>query len=221
MKRSLSILFMIFITLATSGCNLLIKLPFGGPKLITTETFLVAEAAPAGASITAAILTLAPSNGNLNLAGEAKGLGEGTIQYNIADWKPTLAVEGATLRIEQIMPDGSVSSNPKDSLNQWDLKLGNSLSNISVSCPAGNYTLNFADTLPDGASISVNAGVGNVRLVFPAGVSVNVEVHRGPANITTEGTWTNSGKIYTSGNSGPVWTVKVDIGVGNLTLAVD
>ncbi|HSF81878.1 MAG TPA: toast rack family protein [Anaerolineales bacterium] len=220
MKKSLSILFMIF-TLATSGCNLLIKLPFGGPKLIPTETFLLDEAAPASASITAAILTLAPSNGNLNLAGEAKGLGEGTIQYNISDWKPTLAVEGATLRIEQIMPDGSVSSTPKDSLNQWDLKLGNMLSHISVSCPAGNYTLNFAGTLPDGASISVNAGVGNVRLVFPAGVSVYVEVHRGPANITTEGAWTTNGKIYTSGNSDLVWTVIVDIGVGKLTLVTE
>jgi hypothetical protein len=220
MEKILSILILIF-TLATTGCNMLIKVPFGGPKLIPTETFSVDEAAPGSTAITAAILTLAPSNGSLKLAGGAKGLGDGTIQYNVANWKPTLVVEGATLRIEQIVPEGSVASTPKDSLNQWDLKLGDTLTNINVSCPAGNYTLNFAGTLPDGASISVNAGVGNVRLVFPAGAKVNVEVHRGPTNINTEGAWTTNGKTYSSGNSGPVWMVKVDIGVGNLALAVE
>ncbi len=220
MKKILPILVIIF-TLGTTGCNMLIKVPFGGPKLVPTETFFVDEAAPSGAAITTAILTLASSNGSLNLAGGAKGLGDGTIQYNVANWKPTLVVEGSTLRIEQEVPEGSVASTPKDSLNQWDLKLGNSLTNINVSCPAGNYALNFAGTLPDGASISVNAGVGNLRLVFPANVTVNVEVHRGPANINAEGAWTINGKTYSYGNSGPVWMVKVDIGVGNLTLAVE
>jgi hypothetical protein len=220
MKKSLTILVLIF-TLTTAGCNPLIKVPFGGPKLIPTETFSVDEAVPSGAAITTAILTLASSNGSLNLAGGAQGLGDGTIQYNVANWKPMLVVEGATLRIEQEVPNGSIASTPKDSLNQWDLKLGNSLTNINVSCPAGNYALKFARTLPDDVSISVNAGVGNLRLVFPAGVTVNVEVHRGPANINTEGAWTINGKTYSSGNSDSVWMVKVDIGVGNLMLAVE
>lgn len=220
MKKTLSILVVIS-TLATTGCNLLIKVPFGGPKLIPTEIFIVDEVAPGGTTITAAFLTLAPSNGSLILAGDAEKMGIGTIQYNVANWKPILAVEGTTLRIEQKVPDGTVASTPKDSLNQWDLRLGNTLSTINLSCPAGNYTLTFAGTLPDGASISVNAGAGNLRLVFPAGVSVNVEIHHGPANITTEGKWTTSGKTYSSGNSGPVWMVKVDIGVGNLKLVVE
>jgi len=220
MRKSLSTLFIIF-ALTTTGCNLLIKLPFGGPKLIPTETFYVDEATPDGAAITTAILTLAPSNATLNLGGKAKGLGGGTIQYNVADWKPTLVVEGTTLSIEQKVPEGSVSSPSKDSLNQWDLNLGDTLSTISISSLTGNYTLNFADTLPDGVTISVNAGVGNLRLVFPAGITVNAEVHRGPASITTEGMWTTTGKTYTSGNSSQVWTVKVDIGVGKLTLVVE
>ncbi len=220
MKKILLIL-VLFFTLATTGCNMLVKVPFGGPKLIPTETFSVDEAAPSSAAITTATLTLASSNGSLNLAGGAMGLGDGTIQYNVANWKPTLVIEDAMLRIEQKVPNGSVASTPKDSLNQWDLKLGNSLTNINIFCPSGNYTLNFASTLLDGASISVNAGVGNVRLVFPAGVTVNVEVHRGPANINTKGEWTTSGNTYSSGNSGPVWMVNVDIGVGNLTLAIE
>jgi len=218
MKRTLSILVISF-ALATSSCNMLIKVPFGGPKLIPKETFSVHEAAQKSANITAAALALAPSNGSLNLAGGAKELADGTIDYNVADWKPTVVVEGATLHIEQKMPDNVVASTPTGALNEWDLKLGEGLTSIAVSCPAGDYTLNFADTLPDGASISVSAGAGNLRLVFPVGATVKVEVHRGPANISTEGKWTTSGEIYSSGNSGPDWAVKVDIGVGNLTLA--
>ncbi len=217
MKTILSIL-VITIILSTTGCNLLVKVPFGGPKLIPTETFSVDEAAPGGVNVTTAILTLAPSNGSLNLEGGAQGLANGTIQYNVADWKPTLAVEDTSLHIKQAVSKGSVSSTPKDSINQWDLNLGDTLENISVFDPAGNYTLNFADTLPDGASIYVNAGVGNQRLVFPAGVTVKVEVHHGPAKITTEGSWTINGTTYSFGNSGPVWMVKVDIGVGKMTL---
>lgn len=220
MKTILTIL-LIGTTLATTGCNLLFKVPFGGPKLVPTETFFVDEASPVGSAITAAILTLAPSNATLNLAGGAQGLGDGTIQYNVAKWKPNLVVEGSNLHIEQEVPKASVAATPKDSLNQWDLKLGNTLANISISCPSGDYNLNFANTLPDGATISVNSGVGNLRLVFPAGATVKVDVTRGPAKISTEGGWTASDGTYSSGDSGPVWMVQVDIGVGNLTLVAE
>jgi hypothetical protein len=218
MKRFLSIP-VIVLALALSGCNLLIKLPVGGPQVIQTGTFTVNEAPPVDEIVTAAVLTLAPSDGSLVLSGNAGGLAEGGIQYNVAEWKPIVETDGNTLRIEQRIPENNVSSNPKDSVNEWDLKLGDTLSDITVSCPTGNYTLSFADTLPDSVTINVSAGVGNLRLEFPEGVTAKVEVHRGPANITTEGTWTKEGKVYTSGDSGAEWTVRVDIGVGNLTLA--
>jgi hypothetical protein len=180
--------------------------------------FTVNEATPNDAAVTDVVLTLAPSNGSVVLAGKVEGLAEGEIQYNVADWKPTLMIDENTLRIEQNIPENNISSTPKDSINEWDLKLGGTLTNITVSLSTGNYALTFADTLPDGTTINVSAGVGNVRLEFPRGVTANVEVQRGPANIATEGTWTKDGKSYTSGNSGPVWKVKMDFGVGNLTL---
>jgi len=221
MKKILSIL-VILMSLAGTGCNLLIKVPFGGPKLIPTETFFLDEAPVASEAITTAVLSMAPSNGSLYLAGGAVRLVEGTIQYNVASWRPTLTVQQTVFQIEQEVPKNSVSSTPKDSLNQWDLKLGKPLSSLSISCPTGNYTLKFADSaLPDNASISVNAGVGNLRLVFQADATVNVEIHRGPANINTEGVWTANGRTYTSGNTGPVWTVKIEIGVVNLTLVAE
>jgi len=217
MKRSILILAVIF-ALTTSGCNLLFKLPVGGPELIPTETFTVDEITSKADPISDAEFTIAPSNASLVLAGDAKGLVYGDIQYNIADWEPSMMIDGNTLRIFQILPDNNIASVPNEAINDWDLSLNETMKNITISLTTGNYTLTFTDTLPDGAVINIHEGVGNLRLEFPLGVTAHVEVQRGPANLATEGGWIRDGISYTSGDSGPVWNVKVDIGVGNLTL---
>jgi len=218
MKRSILFLATIF-ALFTSGCNLLFKVPISGPELTLTETFSIDEAAAKEDLIADAEFTLAPSNASLVLAGDANGLVDGNIQYNVADWKPSVVIDGNTLHISQAIPDNNIASVPKGALNVWNLNLNSALKNITVSLSSGNYTLTFADTLPDGTVITVHDGVGNLRLEFPTNVTVNIDVQRGPANIDTEGDWSNNGKSYTSGTADLVWNVKVDIGVGNLTLA--
>lgn len=217
MKRSILILTAIF-ALTTSACNLLFKVPISGPELIPTETFSIDETSAKGDSISSAEFTVAPSNASFTLTGDAEGLVNGDIQYNVADWKPAMVIDGNILRISQTVPDNNIATVPKGALNEWDLKLNPTLKNITVSLSAGNYTLTFAETLPDEAVINVHDGVGNLRLEFPSTVTVNVDVQRGPANIDTEGDWSNSGDTYTSGTADSVWSVKVDIGVGNLTL---
>ena len=218
MKRILSI-FIVVSAFVSAGCNMLFRVPIGVPELIDTESFTVNEATPRDVSVTAVVLALVPSDGSMVLGGEADGLASGEIQYNVADWKPVVTLDGSTLHIEQATPENNISSTPKGSINSWDLQLGDTLEDITISMSTGNYTLTFADTLPDGITIHVNAGVGNLKLEFPATVTANVEIHRGPAGIATEGAWTNNGKVYSSGDSDPVWTVTVDFGVGNLTLA--
>jgi len=219
MKRSILILATIF-ALATSGCNLLFKMPIGGPELIPTETFLIDEEAPIGDSISDAEFTIAPSNASLILAGDVDGLVNGEIQYNVANWKPSMVIDENTLHISQIIPDNNIASVPKGALNEWDLHLSPMLKNITISLSSGNYTLTFAETLPDGTVVNVHDGVGNLRLEFPTNVTINVEVQRGPAIIDTEGDWSNTGNTYlsTSSSADQFWNVKVDIGVGNLTL---
>lgn len=217
MKRYLPI-FLIVFAIATQGCNLLFKLPVGGPELVPTETFTIDEAVPVDPVVTDGLLSIAPSNGSLVLSGNGDSLASGEIQYNVAEWKPVVTIKGGTLRIEQKLPENNISSTPEGAINEWNLELGSTLKNIAISGPAGNYTLTFADSLPDGVNINVYAGVGNMRLVFPEGVVAHVEVHRGPANIETQGEWTKNGKVYTSGTSGKIWNVKVDFGVGSLTL---
>jgi len=219
MKRSIFILAAIF-ALLTSGCNLLFKVPIGGPELIPTETFSIDEVTANRDVISDAEFTVAPSNASLVLTGDADGLVNGNIQYNVADWEPSTVIDGNTLHISQIIPDNNIASVPKGALNEWDLHLNQMLTSSARSLSSGNYTLTFVDTLPDEAVINVHHGVGNLRLEFPTDVTVNVEVQRGPANIDTEGDWSNTGNTYlsTSSNAGQSWNVKVEIGVGNLTL---
>jgi hypothetical protein len=214
------VLFIVVVLLgsALSACNSLVNVPFSGLKTGPIATFAVDEPRAPGTALTDVTLRMAPGTASLALAGGADGLVNGEIQYNVAEWKPTLAVSDGKLRIEQHMADRMISSSPAGAINQWDLQLGDQLKQVHVACPAGNFTLNFADTLPDGTSMTVELGAGNLRLAVPAGVATRVAVRRGPSSVATEGAWTKSGTIYATSGAGPAWIIQVDMGVGNLTL---
>jgi hypothetical protein len=218
MKQKLS-LFIAALALAALACNSLINLPVSSVKTIPTETFSIDEPVPAGATVTDATLVMAASNATLALAGGSSGLVEGEIIYNVAEWKPTLTATDGVLHIEQNPQDDKIVSVGEGTLNQWNLKLGNGIVNVRVECPAGDFTLDFADTLPDGVTITVVMGAGNLRLVVPDGIAAAIKVTRGPSNVSTEGGWTKDGSSYTNGGSGSAWAIDVDMGVGNLTLA--
>jgi len=217
MKHKSIILITLF-ALGISGCNMLFKVPVGGPELIPTKTFSIDEAAPKSVDVTDAEFIVAPSDASLTLAGGTTELVNGDIQYNVANWEPSLVIDGNLLLIEQTVPDNNIASTPKEAINEWNIILGQTMEYITISLTTGNYRLTFENSLPDGIAVNVHDGVGNLTLEFPSDVTASVEVQRGPANINTEGDWSTSGRTYTSGNKGPSWNVKVDIGVGNLNL---
>ena len=216
MKRILSIV-VVLLALATSACNSLLNVPFSSPKTGPTEIFAIN--APRSTGATSAALTLAPGTATLAVAGGARGLAEGAVTSNVPDWKPILTTSATALRIAQRSPDGAIVSAPNDAINQWDLKFGDQVQNLQIACPAGNFTLAFADSLPDDMTITVEIGAGNLRLTVPAGVAARVAVNRGPSSVATEGAWTASGNAYATSGPGSSWTINVTMGVGNLTLA--
>jgi hypothetical protein len=88
---------------------------------------------------------------------------------------------------------------------------------------AGTFTLDFSGKLRTDGSVSLDAGVGSVHIVVPAGMAVKVIVDSKLTKITQEGTWTVSGKDYTTaaadgGKADKQLTITVNMGVGNLTL---
>jgi hypothetical protein len=218
LKRNLSIA-LVTLLLAALACNFTDNIPFSNVETGPTESFTINELATSGASTTNVRLGMAASSATLVLAGGASVLAEGEIRYNVADWEPTLSTSNGTLSIVQEVPDEEVHSISGNAVNEWDLKLGSGLLDVLVECPAGDFTLNFASTLPDGVAITVDMGAGNLRLVVPEGIAANVQVSRGPSTVTTEGAWTKNGSSYLNGGSGSAWAIDIDMGVGNLTLA--
>jgi hypothetical protein len=99
----------------------------------------------------------------------------------------------------------------------------NGLSNANFSsmefdCGAGNYTLDFTGQLKRSATISIEAGLGNVTLVIPEGISAVVSVESGLSNVSFPAGWEKSGNVYTQSGSGPTLTFIVEIGAGNLSI---
>jgi hypothetical protein len=99
----------------------------------------------------------------------------------------------------------------------------NGLSNANFAsmefdCGAGNYTLDFSGQLKRSATVSIEAGLGNLTLIIPEGTSAVVTVESGLSNISFPTGWEKNGNVYTQSGSGPILTFIVEIGAGNLSI---
>ncbi|HNT53974.1 MAG TPA: toast rack family protein [Anaerolineaceae bacterium] len=85
----------------------------------------------------------------------------------------------------------------------------------------GSYTLDFSGPLQRDAHLILTAGMSNVRLVFPAELPVQITITGGLNNVSPSGTWSISDGVYErAGNGGPMLTVDIEMGLGNLDLVV-
>ena len=83
---------------------------------------------------------------------------------------------------------------------------------------AGNYTLDFSGELQPDAEVDIKSGISQVTLIVPEGFSAQVIFEGGLTNVETHGVWQKSGGDYLLEGSGPVLTISVDMGAGNLIL---
>src|SRR5215212_2271031 len=95
---------------ALSACNSMVNVPFSSLQTGPITTFAIDQPRAPGTALTDVTLTIAPGTATLGLAGGADGLVNGEIQYNVAEWKPTLATNDGKLRIEQPMADHMINS---------------------------------------------------------------------------------------------------------------
>lgn len=89
---------------------------------------------------------------------------------------------------------------------------------MTFECGAGNYTLDFGGTLQRDAAVNVTCGVSQITIVVPPGMNAEVETNGALNNVDTSGNWTTNNNVYKTGGSGPLLTIRVDMGVGNLVL---
>jgi len=83
---------------------------------------------------------------------------------------------------------------------------------------AGDYTLDFSGELQRDAVATVESGISQLTIIIPEGTAARVIFKGGLTNVSVSGSWSRSGDAYVLDTGGPVLTINVDMGAGNLDL---
>jgi len=83
---------------------------------------------------------------------------------------------------------------------------------------AGDYTLDFSGELLRDADVKVNAGIGSLTIVVPEDTAARIEIDGSLTNVDTRGKWEHSGDEYILEGSGPVITILISMGAGDVNL---
>jgi hypothetical protein len=167
-------------------------------------------------------LELAVPQGVLSLAGGAAGIIQGAVTYNAADYEPQMTNGDGSLLIRQAEPGPKsvVISVQNNLINRWDLRLGDAQMNFEIRLENGEYTVEFAQSLPDHLNPTVNAGVGKLDLILDPELSAQVILgeHTGLLEVKTRGAWTETGDVYQTGSGSATRTITVNMRGGELNL---
>jgi len=83
---------------------------------------------------------------------------------------------------------------------------------------AGDYTLDFSGDLQRDATVSIDSGLSDLRVVVPAGVNAIITIDGGLTDINTSDGWSQHGSVYTQKGEGPTLTIIINMGAGNITI---
>jgi hypothetical protein len=275
---------LLVLSLGLTACGFHISLPITTIKNDPMVTTQINVPLPADTDQTVN-LSLAFGAGTLEIHPGASTLVSGSATYNIADFKPSVTVDGSNARIEQGNWHLNGIPNLSNIKNTWDLSLGDhpinmtieagayqaeyqfgglaltnlavkdgasdvkmnfdspnlaemfllnyetgasnvsltglgnaNFSNLTFHSGAGNFTLDFTGALKRDGIVKIETGVSNTTLVIPSGIPVQLIVEGGLSNVTYDSAWSKSGNLYSQAGTGPMLTISVRIGAGNLTL---
>jgi hypothetical protein len=178
---SLRILFLVSIlALATLACGVDVNIP--RETAGATQTLEISEAAPSGA----ARLDINMGAGTLELGTGSSKLVEGTIRYNLQNWKPTINRNGSNVEIQQ---KGDFKGLPPSNIiNEWSLKLGNTPVDLRINAGAYRGTLDLG-----GAALTrleISDGASSVDLSFDQSNPVEMSLlqyHSGASTLNLSG----------------------------------
>lgn len=221
------------LSLATLACSVNVDMGTGAtPAIGPTETETIEVARPDGDS---AKLTLTLGAGTLALDGGGEGLVNGTVDYNVAEWKPVVETDGTTVTVRQggdtngnfnAWPGGTV-------VNDWQLTLGDLPLDLNVQAGAYQGNLNLGGVPLQRLEINDGAATSNVRfdeanpekmseLIYKTGASTVTLTGLANANFETM-SFDGGAGAYTLDFSGDLQrdaTVKISSGVSTLTLII-
>jgi hypothetical protein len=216
------------LALASMACGFSVNLPKEsqpGPEVKESITV-------AGNGSEEMHLTLSFGAGTLKLSpGEGSNLVDGTAVYNFEQLKPEIVKDGNNVEIKNENFKGLV--NPKDIVNEWDLKLGKSPIDLTINAGAynGMYELGGLSL----TNLTVKDGAANVDLSFSKPNLVEMSILRyetgasdvklaGLANANFSTLMFNGGAgSYTLDFSGELTregVVKIEAGAGDVQLII-
>jgi hypothetical protein len=86
---------------------------------------------------------------------------------------------------------------------------------------AGNYELDFSGNLQDDAEVTVQSGLSSLTITVPDDLNVQVRVEGGLSNISTQGSWGQSGGAYTHDGDGFNLEITIKMGAGSVILRTE
>jgi len=215
LSRSTPVFILTLLALMISACK---------PRLATVpeQTFAV-DIPLADLSDTMNVtLDMAVPQGTLALAGDGEGLIQGAITYNAAEYEPRLTNGDGSLLISQSepRPKSVLISVQNNLINRWDLHLGKAPMDFEIRLQNGEYTTQFARSLPEHLTITINAGVGKLNLRFDPEIAAQIRIgeHTDLLEISTSGNWTQTGDKYETDDGSAALTITVNMRGGELNL---
>jgi hypothetical protein len=179
-------------------------------------------------------LTLAFGAGELQLSpGADENLVEGTVTYNIPDFKPRISRDAGDVRIEQGNFDFTTAPTLRNLRNVWDLRLGDSPMDLSIQAGAYQGRMELGGLALTG--LAVEDGASEVELSFSEPNRAEMSVFRyqtGASSVTLEGLananfemliFDSGAGDYTLDFSGELQReaiVTIDSGLSDLTLVI-
>jgi len=83
---------------------------------------------------------------------------------------------------------------------------------------AGDYTLDFSGELQRDATVSIDSGLSDLRIIIPSGVNAEVVIDSALVDINIGDGWSQRGNTYTQSGEGPTLTIIINMGAGEITI---
>lgn len=226
--KTLKLITLILVAVSLMACTLSVNVP--KVRTGTTETLEINETGTSG--IDPIELAIEMGAGTLTLLPGASTTVEGSVDYNVDDWRPKVINTGSKIEISQSnnnsvgIPDGQI-------VNSWNLKLGSEPLDLSISTGANEGTFDLSGLSIVLLSISDGASKTNVTFNKPNPVEMErLEYHTGASEVNLIGLSNAHVKeIEFSGGAGSYeldfsgdlindMNVRISAGMSDLTLTI-
>jgi len=182
--------------------------------------------------------------GELKVAGGADTLMEGTFEYNVDNWQPSVDynLDGSqgVLLVDQ--PDAKIPVVGRGAINNWGLQFNNgvpmdlkidtgageaaldlrglNLTGFELNVGAGNTNIDLSSALDHDLSTTIAGGVGKLTVKLPHDMGIRVTASSGIGGLTSSGLQKNGNSYVNEAYGVSPHTLFLDItaGVGAIDL---